>query len=178
MEDDSHAGPSPYRWPLALQQQRAPLPLLLVLFLATHVSSSIAQLDTTTPALVTAARDVKAETAVVADQQQHGGGSTYSALCVVAKDENRYIAEWVQYHKCLGECVAALTNDTAQQWQAVLDERWLTDSARAHPSSKGYPPVLTTVAYCTQVWAGYTCMTTRAANPCLMRYRATYRMAL
>ena len=23
----------------------------------------------------------------------------------------------------------------------MLDERWLTDSARAHPSSKGYPPV-------------------------------------
>lgn len=25
--------------------------------------------------------------------------------------------------------------------ESVLDERWLTDSARAHPSSKGYPPV-------------------------------------
>lgn len=88
--------------------------LLLVLLLVTHVSSSIAQLNTATPALVTtAARDIQAETAAVAhansaaDQQQHSGGSTYSALCVVAKDENRYIAEWVQYHKCLGECVAA-----------------------------------------------------------------------
>lgn len=26
----------------------------------------------------------------------------YSALCVIAKDENRYIEEWVQYHRCLG----------------------------------------------------------------------------
>jgi hypothetical protein len=27
---------------------------------------------------------------------------TYSALCAVAKDENRYVNEWVKYHKCLG----------------------------------------------------------------------------
>eukprot|EP00798_Chlamydomonas_sp_ICE-L_P017856 gene17854-24243_t len=26
----------------------------------------------------------------------------YSALCVVAKDENQYIEEWVHYHQCLG----------------------------------------------------------------------------
>jgi hypothetical protein len=28
---------------------------------------------------------------------------TYSAICVVAKNENRYIAEWIEYHRCLGE---------------------------------------------------------------------------
>lgn len=27
----------------------------------------------------------------------------YSALCVVGKDENLYVREWVDYHKCLGE---------------------------------------------------------------------------
>lgn len=27
----------------------------------------------------------------------------YSALCVVGKNENRYVREWVEYHKCLGE---------------------------------------------------------------------------
>lgn len=26
----------------------------------------------------------------------------YSALCVVARDENRYIREWALYHLCLG----------------------------------------------------------------------------
>lgn len=30
--------------------------------------------------------------------QQH-----YSALCVIAKNENRYLREWLQYHRCLGE---------------------------------------------------------------------------
>ena len=32
--------------------------------------------------------------------QEHG---SYSALCVVGKNENRYIREWVEYQKCLGE---------------------------------------------------------------------------
>jgi hypothetical protein len=32
----------------------------------------------------------------------HGHVSAYSAICVVARNENRYISEWVQYHKCLG----------------------------------------------------------------------------
>ena len=27
----------------------------------------------------------------------------YSAICAVAKDENRYIREWAEYHLCLGE---------------------------------------------------------------------------
>ncbi|GAX73759.1 hypothetical protein CEUSTIGMA_g1210.t1 [Chlamydomonas eustigma] len=27
---------------------------------------------------------------------------TYSALCAVARDENKYVHEWVKYHKCLG----------------------------------------------------------------------------
>ena len=26
----------------------------------------------------------------------------YSALCAVAKNENRYVSEWVKYHRCLG----------------------------------------------------------------------------
>jgi hypothetical protein len=29
----------------------------------------------------------------------------YSALCVVARDENIYVKEFVQYHRCLGGCV-------------------------------------------------------------------------
>ena len=28
--------------------------------------------------------------------------SGYSALCVVGKDENQYIPEWLDYHKCIG----------------------------------------------------------------------------
>jgi hypothetical protein len=26
----------------------------------------------------------------------------YSALCVVAKNENKYLREWLEYHRCLG----------------------------------------------------------------------------
>ena len=29
--------------------------------------------------------------------------TSYSALCAVARDENRYIREWVEYHRCMGE---------------------------------------------------------------------------
>ncbi len=37
--------------------------------------------------------------------QQHG----YSAVCAVAKNENRYVREWLTYHKCIGEhtCIAS-----------------------------------------------------------------------
>ena len=31
-------------------------------------------------------------------------GGNYSALCVVARNENLYIREFVQYHLCLGVC--------------------------------------------------------------------------
>lgn len=42
-------------------------------------------------------------TAAAADSpRSHPGG--YSALCVVGKDENLYVREWVEYHKCLGGC--------------------------------------------------------------------------
>lgn len=27
----------------------------------------------------------------------------YAAICAVAKNENRYVREWVEYHKCLGK---------------------------------------------------------------------------
>ena len=27
---------------------------------------------------------------------------TYSALCAIAKNENRYVLEWAHYHKCIG----------------------------------------------------------------------------
>ncbi|KAG1679436.1 hypothetical protein FOA52_007728 [Chlamydomonas sp. UWO 241] len=34
---------------------------------------------------------------------EHGGDQdSYSAICAVARDENNYILEWVEYHKCLG----------------------------------------------------------------------------
>lgn len=26
----------------------------------------------------------------------------YTALCVIGRDENRYVKEWVDYYKCLG----------------------------------------------------------------------------
>lgn len=29
-------------------------------------------------------------------------GKQYSALCVIAKNENRYLREWLHYHQCLG----------------------------------------------------------------------------
>ena len=32
----------------------------------------------------------------------------YSAICVIAKDENRYLREWAEYHRCLGACAPAL----------------------------------------------------------------------
>ena len=28
---------------------------------------------------------------------------SYSAICVVANNENAYLREWLHYHKCLGE---------------------------------------------------------------------------
>ncbi|KAG2495430.1 hypothetical protein HYH03_006377 [Edaphochlamys debaryana] len=31
-----------------------------------------------------------------------GASKDYSALCVVGRNENRYVKEWVDYHKCLG----------------------------------------------------------------------------
>ncbi|GLC69842.1 hypothetical protein PLESTF_000886500 [Pleodorina starrii] len=44
-----------------------------------------------------------AATAAAAVAAAAGGGDDgYSALCVVGRNENRYIREWVEYHKCLG----------------------------------------------------------------------------
>lgn len=54
---------------------------------------------------------------------QSASQHTYSAICVVAKDENRYLAEWVQYHKCLGElrCPPATGNTaTRVAWSRDL----------------------------------------------------------
>lgn len=54
---------------------------------------------------------------------QSASQHTYSAICVVAKDENRYLAEWVQYHKCLGEhrCLPATGNTaTPVAWSRDL----------------------------------------------------------
>ncbi len=48
-----------------------------------------------------AAAGAGARTAAAAGAAKDG----YSALCVVGKNENRYVREWVEYHKCLGECV-------------------------------------------------------------------------
>ena len=43
----------------------------------------------------------------VGQVQQPKLHEAYSAICAVAKNENRYIHEWVKYHRCLGEqCVS------------------------------------------------------------------------
>ncbi len=39
----------------------------------------------------------------------------YSAICVVAKNENRYIREWVEYHKCLGGSAPLAAVSAAQR---------------------------------------------------------------
>ena len=40
-------------------------------------------------------------------------GMTYSAICAVARDENRYIREWVLYHLCIGEWSVDVTDKHA-----------------------------------------------------------------
>ncbi|KAG2449567.1 hypothetical protein HYH02_005100 [Chlamydomonas schloesseri] len=37
-----------------------------------------------------------------AGASSRGGEGNYSALCAVGRNENRYVKEWVDYHKCLG----------------------------------------------------------------------------
>jgi|LauGreStaDraftv2_3_1035109.scaffolds.fasta_scaffold20949_3 hypothetical protein len=32
---------------------------------------------------------------------------SYSALCAIAKNENRYVLEWASYHKCIGMPIVA-----------------------------------------------------------------------
>lgn len=45
--------------------------------------------------------EAKHESAASPGSTAQNSGS--SALCVVAKDENHYLVEWVRYHRCLGE---------------------------------------------------------------------------
>ncbi len=39
--------------------------------------------------------------------------SQYSAICVVAKNENRYLREWLEYHRCLGTWLTYLPHNQA-----------------------------------------------------------------
>lgn len=41
--------------------------------------------------------------AAVGAAQSIANTSSYSAICVIAKDEQRYVREWVDHHLCLGE---------------------------------------------------------------------------
>lgn len=53
--------------------------------------------------------------AAVAAAAASGSGSDagYSALCAVGRNENRYVREWVDYHKCLGESSRVLSCEGA-----------------------------------------------------------------
>jgi hypothetical protein len=68
----------------------------------------------------------------------------YSALCAVGRNENRYVREWVEYHKCLGAC--------------------------GGPAPRQLDPFcclsLTAPINCTQASRASTSTTTTAARPC------------
>lgn len=47
--------------------------------------------------------EVFSKKASVMGNRLTGTHEGYSAICAVAKNENRYIREWALYHICLGE---------------------------------------------------------------------------
>ena len=54
-------------------------------------------------ALVAAAASMRPAVAAAAAAGTTAAADGYSALCVVGKNENLNVREWVEYHKCLGE---------------------------------------------------------------------------